>query len=155
MRYSEEIKTVTRWLRKNQTPEEEIIWKLVRNRKLDGLKFYRQFPIIYERGKHDYFFIADFYCHEKKLVLEIDGKIHDYQKEYDENRTQIIEHYGLSVLRIKNEELKNQNNVIEKIRNVCKQAFSQYETNAPPAPLLKREGSLRNQDSSKNEKYNK
>ena len=64
MRYSEEVKAVTRWLQKNQTPEEEIIWKLVRNRKLDGLKFYRQFPIIYERSKCEYFFVADFFCHE-------------------------------------------------------------------------------------------
>jgi len=52
------------------------------------------------------FFIADFYCHEKKLVLEIDGKIHQRQKDYDQLRTHIINTLGIKVIRFKNEEIE-------------------------------------------------
>jgi len=63
-----------------------------------------------ERGSSEYngyrnIFIADFYCHEKQLVIELDGKIHEKQKEYDEYRTFIINQLGIRVRRIKNEEL--------------------------------------------------
>jgi leucyl-tRNA synthetase len=96
-------------LRKNQTEAENIFWQNFRNRKFNGLKFNRQFPIIYEtinKNEH-FFFVADFFCFEKKLVVELDGKIHDYQKEKDENRDKVIEGLGLKVLRIKNEEVQN------------------------------------------------
>lgn len=51
------------------TEAEDILWKHLRNKKLNGLKFRRQHPLD--------IFIADFYCHEKKLVIELDGGIHD------------------------------------------------------------------------------
>ena len=50
--------------------------------------------------------MADFYCHEKKLVLEIDGKIHLGQKDYDELRTHIINALGIKVIRFRNEEIE-------------------------------------------------
>ena len=56
-------------LKKEMTPAEKILWGELRNSKLDGHKFRRQHPI----GK----FIVDFYCHEKKLVIELDGGIHN------------------------------------------------------------------------------
>ena len=62
------------------------------------------------------FYIADFYCHEKKLVIELDGKIHDNQKEYDEYRTFLINQLGIRVHRIKNEELKDIQAVTAKIK---------------------------------------
>ena len=91
-------------LRKNQTPSEKMLWQCLRNRKLAGYKFYRQHPIkVVHDGKTRYF-IADFYCHEKNLVIEVDGKIHDNQKEYDEYRTFLINQLGIRVFRLKNEE---------------------------------------------------
>jgi len=61
------------------------------------------------------FFIADFYCAEKKLVIEIDGKIHDFQKDYDQRKDEILSNMDLKVVRIKNEEMKNVGKVLEKI----------------------------------------
>jgi len=61
------------------------------------------------------YFIADFYCAEKSLIIEVDGQVHDQQKEYDEQREFILNQKGLSVLRIKNEELKDIERVKEKI----------------------------------------
>ena len=76
-------------LRKQMTPAEEIMWKELRNRNFSKFKFRRQHPI--ER------FIADFYCPEKKLVIEIDGGIHSnsIQKEYDIGRSAEIEKYDI------------------------------------------------------------
>ncbi len=67
-------------LRKSQKEAELIFWANVRGRKFKGLKFYRQCPIFYETNNQESFFIADFFCFEKKTVIEIDGKIHDFRK---------------------------------------------------------------------------
>jgi len=100
------IVELCRELRRNSTGSESILWANLRNRKLSGKKFNRQFPIIYQStGDLHYFFIADFYCHEKKLVIEVDGKIHEHQKDYDEGRTAIINQLGIRVIRFTNEEL--------------------------------------------------
>lgn len=100
------IVELCRELRRNSTSSESILWANVRNRKLSGRKFYRQYPIVYlSTVDLYYFFVADFYCHEKKLVIELDGKIHDFQQEYDEGRTAIIEKLGIRVIRFTNEEL--------------------------------------------------
>ncbi len=71
------IKQLARGLRKDQTKTEERLWQALRNRKLDGYKFLRQHPIVHGgcMNKPD-FFIIDFYCAEKGLVIELDGKIH-------------------------------------------------------------------------------
>ncbi|MBI5020755.1 MAG: DUF559 domain-containing protein [Ignavibacteriales bacterium] len=53
------------------------------------------------------YFITDFYCSEHKLVIEIDGKSHDYQKDYDELRTHIINALGINVIRFKSSEIEN------------------------------------------------
>lgn len=106
-----------RELRKRQTPSEDLLWRNLRNRKLNGVKFLRQHPVIYENNNGSYqFFIPDFYCVEKKLVVELDGKIHDFQKEYDKNRDIILSELGLTVLRFKNEELKDVEQVLNKIK---------------------------------------
>ncbi|SFV27398.1 endonuclease domain-containing protein [Thermoflavifilum thermophilum] len=107
---------LARELRKKQTPKEKLLWEELRNRKLNNLKFLRQHPIVYENDlrKGLRFFIADFYCAEKRLVIELDGKVHDFQKAYDENRDLILKQLNLRVLRIKNDELKNIEEVKEK-----------------------------------------
>lgn len=104
------VKTLARDLRKKQTDSEDILWEILRNRNFEWLKFRRQSPF----GRY----IADFYCSEAKLVIELDGKIHESQKEYDMIRDEIISKYGVTILRIKNEEIFNTFEwVLEKIRS--------------------------------------
>jgi len=92
------MKRATR-LRKDQTKAEKRIWQKLRKRQIEGLKFRRQHPINS--------FIADFYCHEANIVIEIDGGVHDdpEQKQKDNARQQIISDFGVKVLRFKNEEI--------------------------------------------------
>jgi len=94
-------------LRKRQTNAEKIFWQAVRDRKFSGLKFYRQYPLFFDYLGKETFFIADFFCHEQRLVVEIDGKIHDYRKDHDRLRTFIINMMGIEVLRFRNEEIEN------------------------------------------------
>jgi len=111
-------KEFCRDLRANQTNSENFIWEIIRNRKLFGKKFLRQHPIFYDMLGKESFYICDFYCHELKLVIEIDGKIHDYNKENDKQRDMILSLLGLNVLRFKNEEIENSSsNVSRKIEN--------------------------------------
>lgn len=102
----ETIKKFARELRKNQTPAESLFWEKVRNRRFLGKKINRQFTIQHENimGKKR-FFIADFYCHEKKLIIEIDGGIHTLpeQMEYDLIREDILREMGFVVIRFTNE----------------------------------------------------
>jgi len=79
-----------RELRAKSTRAEKILWDVVRNRKIQNKKFNRQFPVYFEIDGQEKFFIADFYCHENKLIIEIDGGIHETQKDYDKLRTIII-----------------------------------------------------------------
>jgi len=98
-----------RALRKNMTQAEKILWEKLNRKQFEGLKFRRQHPINQ--------FIADFYCHEIKLAIELDGEIHNYQKEYDIGRTFEIEKYGIRIIRFKNDEvINNLNEVLKKIR---------------------------------------
>ena len=105
------IKTTSRLLRKRTTPAEVILWEEIRNRKLNGLKFRRQYPV---SG-----FILDFYCAEKNLGIELDGSIHSTQEEYDKLREQIIIEKGIRILRFSNQEiLENLEEVKTKIENL-------------------------------------
>ena len=100
-----------RELRRKMTPEEKILWHYLRDGKL-GFKFRRQQVVA---G-----FIIDYYCHEVGLILEIDGGIHETQKEYDIKRDQILQNRNLHVLRITNQELQtNRYQTIALIRNIC------------------------------------
>jgi very-short-patch-repair endonuclease len=116
MKYHE-IKEKVRQLRKEQTLSEQVLWEKLRNRKLDGFKFLRQYPVIYEYNRNEYFyFVVDFYCHEKRLVIEPDGKIHEFQKEKDHRRDLILKELSLKTIRIKNEQLSEINKVLERLR---------------------------------------
>jgi very-short-patch-repair endonuclease len=110
---TEYIKATCRWLRRNQTQAEEAFWDLVRNRNILQKKFYRQYPILFEYESVPGFFVADFYCHECSLVIEIDGGIHEKQKEYDSKRTLIINELGINVIRFSNESVLDN---IERVR---------------------------------------
>ena len=120
MQYQEILKRARR-LRRNQTPSEYKLWQVLRAKRLNGIKFLRQHPFIYESNRNDYFFfVPDFYCARYKLVIELDGKIHEYQKEHDKDRELILKDRDLKVLRIKNEELNDIEKVKRKILDMCK-----------------------------------
>ena len=98
--------------RKAPTEAEKVMWHHLRNRKLAGFKFRRQHPL--------YDFIVDFYCHDGKLIVEIDGDVHlnSNEKEYDEDRTGILNEFGLSVLRLTNDEvIQIVDGVLKRIRD--------------------------------------
>lgn len=111
------ITLLVRELRKNPTPEERVLWTLLRKKQLNGLKFLRQHPIIYGQQTNGslLFFVADFYCAKKKLIVELDGRVHDFQKEYDQNRDLILRDLGMRVIRIENDELVDSERVLRKI----------------------------------------
>ncbi len=93
--YNPKLTTYARANRKNPTPAETILWqKLLRNRQFHGYKFLRQKPI----GPY----VADFYCAELKLVIEIDGDSHAAQEAYDAARTAYLARQGIRVLRYTN-----------------------------------------------------
>ena len=97
-------------LRKRMTEAETILWEAIRNKRLQGLKFRRQHPI--ER------FIVDFYCHQHKLVIELDGNIHELSevKENDLKREDELKDLNLNIIRFKNEDvLHNLPKVLEEI----------------------------------------
>lgn len=101
------MKQRARELRKNQTPQEKIMWEHLRNRKLEGKKFLRQYVINFAFDGLDRFFIADFYCAEKNLIIEIDGSSHDDKKEYDDLRDFITKSKGMKIKRFTNTEVEN------------------------------------------------
>ncbi|MBE9106356.1 DUF559 domain-containing protein, partial [Nostoc cf. edaphicum LEGE 07299] len=96
---------------KKLTPAEKQLWQALRAGKLGGFKFRRQHPV----GR----FILDFYCPVCKLVIELDGAIHDNQTDYDADRTKYLETYDYKVLRFHNEEVMQQ---LEKVLYLILQA---------------------------------
>lgn len=117
------IKETVRALRRNQNSAEKVLWDRLRNRKLRNQKFVRQYPIIFGMGDENRFFVADFCCVIRKLIVEVDGGIHETQKEKDAVRDNVCQRLGYTVLRIKNEEVFSD---IEKVL----QKISQYLHNA-------------------------
>ena len=115
MQNKNNIISLARSLRRNQTPSEAILWNELRARRFLGYKFLRQHPITYSYYQKELFFIADFYCAEAQLVIEVDGEIHKQQLEHDKQRDLILKEKGLTVMRIKNEELDNIDLVKRKI----------------------------------------
>jgi very-short-patch-repair endonuclease len=97
-------------LRKNMTLAELILWKRLKDRKMFNTKFRKQHPV--------YIFIVDFYCHEYKLVIEVDGGIHNNNElnEYDLSRTDELNRFGIKVIRFTNDQIVyNIDSVVNKI----------------------------------------
>ena len=129
------ISLLARDLRNNQTPSEKILWEILRRKSLFGYKFLRQHPVFYRIDNNWVdFYIADFYCASLMLIIELDGKSHEGRKEYDSERDEKLLSKGLKVLRIKNEELIDINNVIETIKEIIKNQVSQLSDNKQHAP---------------------
>jgi len=109
-----------RELRKRETPAESKLWEALRRKQLDNHKFRRQHPL----G----LYILDFYCHNKKLGVELDGGYHNdkWQKFLDKKRTGQLKDQGIKILRFKNEEvLQNLDEVLKKIRKVLNEISSE------------------------------
>jgi len=97
-------------LRRNMTPAEKTLWDELRANKL-GVHFRRQQII---EG-----FIVDFYCHKASLVIEVDGDIHDLQREEDARREKALSELGLRVIRFRNDEVeRNLSGVVERVKDL-------------------------------------
>jgi very-short-patch-repair endonuclease len=99
-----DILEAARILRKNMTIPEKLLWEKLKGKQICGVRFRRQHPID--------IFIADFYCHEVRLVVEIDGEIHNQQEEYDDGRSAEMEKFGIKIIRFRNFDVEND---IEKV----------------------------------------
>ena len=118
---------IARGFRKEPTKSEAILWQALRGKKLDGIKFRRQQPVGY--------FIVDFYNSVHRLVVEVDGSVHDTQVELDLARQDILEQLGFNILRVKAEEVeKNLPSVLEKIRSKIKTL--KLNTHESPSPFF-------------------
>jgi ATP-dependent DNA helicase RecQ len=84
-------------LRRQATPPEQLLWTVLRNGRIGGLKFRRQHPI----GPY----VVDFYCHGIALVIEVDGMSHEDKVSQDSEKTKYLEQQGLRVLRVTNEDV--------------------------------------------------
>jgi very-short-patch-repair endonuclease len=113
-----------RELRRQPTPTEEKLWKVLRGRHFGGLKFRRQHPY----GP----FILDSFCVERQLAIELDGGIHDdpEQAAYDTARTEYLAERGLQVLRFRNEEIAHD------LPGVLRRIWAAVAASPPDPPLL-------------------
>jgi very-short-patch-repair endonuclease len=99
-------------LRKKSTDAERLLWRHLRAKQLEGLKFRRQEPI------GDY--IVDFVCFDRSLIVEVDGGQHLQEKAKDDERTRWLEGQGFKVLRFwNNDVMKNIEGVLRVIRDNC------------------------------------
>ena len=125
------VRQQARQLRREMTPAEKLLWERLRDRRLHGLKFRRQHPY----GP----FVADFYCAEHRLVVELDGSIHATTADYDQARTRQLEAFGCRVLRFSNALVETAlEEVLQAIWEAC-----QPSSPRPPSPNAGGRGSER------------
>ncbi|MGO8952696.1 MAG: endonuclease domain-containing protein [Rhodomicrobium sp.] len=118
-----------RELRGASTDAERKLWKHLRNRQLEGMKFRRQVPL--------FGFYADFFCESANVVVELDGGQHSSQTEWDVKRTKVLQEAGILVLRFWN------NEVIENIEGVLAEIVRITKAASPhPVPLPMGEGTV-------------
>jgi very-short-patch-repair endonuclease len=119
-------------LRREMTEAEKMIWERLRSRQTEGFRFRRQVPL----GR----FIADFVCHEAKLIVEVDGGQHDSSSEQEARRTCFLESQGYRVLRFwNNEVLENPDGV----QTVVAQDLRRCHPHPDPPPSRGRDEVLR------------
>jgi very-short-patch-repair endonuclease len=108
--------SAARRLRRNSTDAERAMWRKLRNRRLEGHKFRRQVPFPP--------YVVDFLCDDAKLVIEVDGGQHDWNRAKDEVRTRHIEQLGFRVIRFwNNDVLSNMDGVLQQILIELKQRW--------------------------------
>ncbi len=125
-------KSISRELRNNPTKAERILWEALRRKKLCGKKFLRQYSFLHDITGKETFFVGDFYCHEEKLIVELDGKYHKYRLKKDRERTKILNYLGLRVIRFNNDEVINK---LEKVLFEIKKHFRNIQYTAKVFPI--------------------
>ncbi|MBI4407562.1 MAG: endonuclease domain-containing protein [Candidatus Kerfeldbacteria bacterium] len=106
-----QLMEIAKIFRKTPTPAEKKLWSYLRSRRLAGLKFRRQHPV--------FRYIADFYCFELNLIIEVDGGIHDYQIPHDQSRDEYLRERGYTILRFRNDRIDHDiSNVLEEIKQM-------------------------------------
>ena len=117
------LKEIRRDLRQESTLAEDFLWQIIRNRRLNQLKFTRQHSI----GNY----VVDFYCASKRLIIEIDGEVHNesYQKEKDKSRDENLQEMNFTILRFSNKEVQSDINFVKE--EIIKHS-------SPPSPFLRR-----------------
>ena len=95
--YNPKLKALARQLRKHSTLSEVLLWQRIKQKGY-GVQFHRQVPLLE--------YIVDFYCHELKLAIEIDGESHNFKDAYDVKRQKELESYGITFLRFTDLDIK-------------------------------------------------
>ncbi|MBN2423468.1 MAG: endonuclease domain-containing protein [Calditrichaceae bacterium] len=125
--YRPDLKDKSRELRKRCTKAEIILWKYIRRKQIKGYQFYRQKPIDN--------YIADFFCYELMLAIEIDGISHNNKEEYDRRRDIQFNDLGIHVLRFYDQDVhKNLDGVLEALKDWIDNCGQSRNLN-PPTPL--------------------
>ena len=120
------ITTLGKVLRTRPTDAEQLLWRHLRMKQMEGLKFRRQQPIDN--------YIVDFVCFDNRIIIEVDGGQHAAEHNKDRERDSYLQQFGFKVLRFwNNEVLQNTNGVLEIIRENCL-------SHPPLNPLPSREG---------------
>ncbi|MEN6621689.1 MAG: endonuclease domain-containing protein, partial [Smithella sp.] len=124
---SPEMLERVRELRRNATEAEALLWELLRDRHLEGFKFRRQHPL----GGY----ILDFYCHEARLAVEIDGAVHHEadQAQHDADRSAYLNEQGIRVIRFWNHEVLSQTDAV--LQKILEQIQSSTSSQTPPFPV--------------------
>ena len=113
-------------MRKESAPAEQKLWRCLRDRQLNGFKFRRQHVV----GPY----IADFYCHQVRLIVELDGGSHEQRETYDATRTKIIERGGDLVVQFKNQD------VFDFLDAVLEDILTHCEMRRAPSPSGRGQG---------------
>lgn len=111
---------LARHLRRTMTVPERLLWEQLRANRLEGIHFRRQQVIA---G-----FIVDFYCHAARLVIEVDGPVHNLQQQEDLERERILADHGLRVIRFSNAEIESD------MPEVLRQILQIITPEIPPQP---------------------
>ena len=121
---NKELVKKARVLRNNMTRAEIVLWSRLRSRQINGYKFRRQQPL--------YDYIVDFYCHNLKLIIEVDGEMHSLleNKKYDSKRDNILKINGYHIIRLSNVEVETEiNSAINKIISYISENLSPSQGN--------------------------
>jgi very-short-patch-repair endonuclease len=115
--YNPKLKEFARYLRKNSTLAEILLWNKIKGEAL-GVEFKRQVPIDE--------FIVDFFCHEFMLIIEVDGQSHDFKYEYDLQRQKKLEDLGFTIIRFADQLVKkDMSNVLRALEITIRKLKSQ------------------------------
>ena len=127
-------KQFARHLRQTQNTYEELLWQLLRNRKRCNKKFRRQHTIgIY---------VADFYCAEEQLIVEIDGRDHftEQGRLHDDARDRFMHSQGIRVLRFTGKQVETETELVLAQIDLALRSASQAPHPPPPSPRVQGEG---------------